>query len=203
MSATQREEPAHALAATMRSALARAELAAGRLARDASTPRARRLAHSISAAVAELDRALGDLVELAAGSQRPARDEDLDGVLRALRERHAPVLAARGIDWVDAPQAGSLLRGDGPLARRAVALLLRVGAASAQGGGQIALAASADAEAWSLGIEVNPACDAPRPATEALAELRALASRSHATLDHVHCAGRTTLRLRFPGEAAT
>jgi hypothetical protein len=189
---------AHALADAMRTALARAELAAGQLERDAATPRARRLARSVTDAVADLDRLVADLVGLVANGPRPARSEDLRGVLIEVRGRHAPALAARGIEWMDAPDTAGVPRGDPALARRAMVLLLRVGASCARGGGRLMLEAKADADAWSLGVEVASHGDAVDPTCEGLAELRALATRAQGVLDHQWSNGGTALRLRFP-----
>ncbi len=187
----------------MRSALTRAELAAGQLERDAATPRARRLARSVSDAVADLDRLVSDVVGMLANEPRTARSEDLRGVLIELRQRYAPALAARGVEWIDAPETADVPRGDRALARRATALLLRVGASCASEGGRLMLEANADADAWSLGIEVASHRDAADPTSEGLARAtRTRESRAQGALDHQWRNGWTALRLRFPTEAA-
>jgi hypothetical protein len=202
MSDVQRSDVAHALAHAMRSALARADLAVGQLERDSATPRARRLALAVADAVADLDRLVSDVVRLVASAPRRTHGDDLREVLAELRNRHAPALAARGVEWVDAPDAAVAPRGDSALARRALALLLRIGAGCARGGGRLVLDASGDADAWSLGIEIESHLDAVEPRPEGLAELRALANRTQGVLDHQRCEGRTSLRLRFPNEAS-
>jgi hypothetical protein len=202
MSDVQRSEVAFALAHAMRSALARADLAVGQLERDSATPRTRRLARAVAEAVADLDRLVSDVVRLVASGPRRTQGDDLREVLSELRQRHAPALAARGVEWIDAPEAAEVPRGDSALARRALALLLRIGAGCARGGGRLVLDASGEPDAWSLGIEVESHLDSIDPRPEGLAELRALANRAQGALDHQRCDGRTSLRLRFPNEAA-
>jgi signal transduction histidine kinase len=202
MSSAQRVDLAHGLAHAMRSALTRAELAAGQLERDAATPRARRLAHSVSAAVAELDRLVSDVVGVLASQPRPAPSEDLRGVLSEMRQRYAPALRARGVEWIDSPDGDDVPRGNRALARRATALLLRVAAACAKEGGRIVIGVNADPDSWSVGIEVESHRDATDPPPDSLAELRALANRTHGAMDHRRSERWTTLRLRFPAEAA-
>lgn len=197
----QRTDLAHGLAHAMRSALARAELAAGQIERDAATPRARRLAGSVSGAVAELDRLVSDVVALLANERRAPRAEDLRVVVAELRQRHEPALAARGIAWADDPCALVSLHGDSALARRAGVLLLRVGASCVRGGGALALALDGGDGAWSLTLRVTARECTGVPAAESLAELRALASRAHGVFEHAMENGACVLRLRFPIEA--
>jgi hypothetical protein len=94
----------------MQAALARVELAASLLARDATTPRARALLHSIASAVADLDRGLVRLASLLGRPRAPRRRraEPLAPALAALCERLAPALVARGIALEHAPDEASL-----------------------------------------------------------------------------------------------
>jgi len=198
----QGEDLAHDLAHAMRSALARAELAAGQIERDAATPRARRLAGSVSGAVAELDRLVSEAVALLARGRRSARCEDLRSVVTELRRRHAGALAARDVEWNETPLAGPAPCGDPALARRAGALLLRVAAPCARAGGRLAIELGGEDAGWSIAARVEARDRSIDPAPEGLAELRALARRTGGVFEHARAAGATVLRLRVPNEAA-
>jgi signal transduction histidine kinase len=197
---------AHGLAHAMRTSLARAALAAGQLERDGATPRARRLAGTVSGSVVELDRLIGELISLVVRAARPRQRADLRGPLADLRARHAAPLAARGIEWIASDDAPGPLVGDPAVARRAAALLLRVLAAQAPSGGRLSLEASSEPQGWSLAarVEIDGAAapaEASARASAPLADLRALAARAGASLEHEHGARVVALRLRFPDDS--
>lgn len=197
-----RLERAPSLTQSMRSALARAELAASELARDAATPRARRLARAVSGAVADVDLLVSELVLLLTGNVRRHSLDDLRPVLSALRERFAASLEARDILW---PVDGSTpppVDGNPELARRAGVALLRWGAAALPAGGRLSLAARAEPGGWGLDVRLDPQpTDTEfRLSSPAFEELNAFAIRLGARLEHEQpeAPSGVSLRLCFP-----
>lgn len=157
----------------MRTPLSRIELAASRLARDATTPTRLDLAHGISDAVSELDEAIaGGLRGLVSDGAGAAEVEDCRAVLEDLRERLTPLLLARSIEWEAEPAgAAEPVPGDPDATRRAALALLRTGSALAGPGGAVALSFAREHEGRRRGIalEVKRGSDETREGTAAAA----------------------------------
>ncbi len=154
-----REALAAALTLDMRSPLARIELAASRLQREALTPSARSLADGVSAAVSELDALIARTVSvLVPRPQAPSRP--LRPALCAARARLAPSLAARGISWGE-PGDGEA-SGDPELLRRAAAILASDAARGAEAGSR-----------FRIDLEERPSHFGVRLTVEARGELEA------------------------------
>ncbi len=134
-----REAFGAALVLDMRTPLARAELAASRLLREAATPAARELAAGIGEAVAELDDLIGRALAVLLVRGAPAGSADLAGVLAELRQRLGPVLAARGVTWAGAPLESAPVAGPPARVRACCVALLRAAAALAGPGGAFEL----------------------------------------------------------------
>lgn len=135
-----REAFGAALVLEMRAPLARAELAASQLARDAATPGAHELAAGIGEAVAELDELIGRALAVLLARGAPQGAADLAGVVAELRERLGPVLLARGITWAGGPLAKAMVAGPPERVRACCLALLRAAAALAGPGGSFELA---------------------------------------------------------------
>ena len=145
----------------MRTPLARAELAASRLARDAATPAARGLAAGISEAVREVDQEIVRSLQ----SLRPvdaAEDSfgDCADVLPALRTRMAPVLCAHDIAWTQAAKATREANelpvlGDRVGLARAAVVMLRAGIDFVGPGGCFVLETCRNAEVDALGLRLE------------------------------------------------
>jgi hypothetical protein len=149
-----RDAFAAAFAVEMRAPLARVELGASQLARDATTPAARELAVGICTAVAEIDRLISRVLAVLLPHPRPpAPAADLRPVLEDLRERLSPVLSARGVSWEPGPAAGSEVSGDAESLRAVAMALLRVGAELAGSGGCLSLDLRADDGRYGLQLE--------------------------------------------------
>lgn len=203
----------HAALATSRSlrgALARVELAASQLGREAATPHARTLLRSISLAVAELDRGLTALTAALARDALPRRADPgpVSPVLASLVERLAPALAARGLRLEATLEVGDAsLSGDPQAVRRAALLLLRCVADGLGAGGRLALAAARAPDDGALVLSVVAAGPVRDGANDGppRAALRALVAAERASLEHeaqrdgaLH---RERLAVRFAGEA--
>lgn len=108
--------------ASLRNPLARIELAASRLARDAHTPSARDSVEAIREAVADLDRQVGARGVWERGEGPRA---SLAELLQTLEARLRPVLEARGISIVIEPAGETDPTPEAWRARRAGLALLR------------------------------------------------------------------------------
>ena len=204
----------HAALATSRSlrgALARVELAASQLGRDAATPHARALVRSISLAVAELDRGLAALTAALVRDALPRRADaaPVSPVLAEVVARLAPALAARGLR-LDAAfgRDDAVLAGDPHVVRRTALLLLRCAADGLGAGGRLVLSAARASEDGALVIEVEGEGPARQDGGDAPARaaLRALAAAERASLEQEArregALRRERLALRLAGEAA-
>lgn len=145
---------AAALAVEMRTPLARIELAASQLAREATTPLSHDLASSISEAVRDLDALIGRALGLLLPSGSDARHEPLVPVLEEVQQRLGAVLGARGVRLELAPHLD--VRGDADRARRGALLLLRAGAPVVGDGGTLRIGLAADGARWGLALELAP-----------------------------------------------
>jgi signal transduction histidine kinase len=150
---------AAALAVEMRTPLARIELAASQLVREAATPLARELAAGISEAVRDLDALIARSLGLLLPSAAEARHEPLGPVLEEVQERLHAALLARGVRLEQGPRPG--VRGDPERARRGALLLLRAGAPLVGEGGTLRLGLVADGVRWGLALELDPGASAP------------------------------------------
>lgn len=196
-------------------AVARIELAASRLARDVAAPHARALLHSISCAVAELDRGLLRLAALstdrspAARSPRPVPAGPL---LTTLCERLASAMAARGLALergADEPGGDALLVAEPAALQRLALALLRFAAARLAAGGhlRIRVQASGPTREPILVLECDGPLSAHATETPAGVALRALLAGARTSLEHVEHREGERLRERFlvplsAGEAA-
>lgn len=137
MSEAAQGPAAERLLAEARNALARIELAATQLARDACTPAARTLSRGISDAVEDLDAVLTRaLVPLRAGAPQAQPGSDASNLLPELVGRLARTLAARGIE-LEAEAADGVVQADLHLLRRATLALVRAAARVAGTRGRI------------------------------------------------------------------
>ena len=160
-----------ALALGLRTPLSRIELAASRLEREAVTPAARGLAEGICDAVEELDRMIVQLTAVLAPPPPidPPR-APLAEVLPAMRDRLAPVLAARGVQWLE-PELDAGAVGDPDALKLTALSLIRAGTELAGGGGRVSI--QLQTEAGRSGVRLEVASDAPVAiADSALRELR-------------------------------
>ncbi len=157
---------AAALGVEMRSPLARIELAASLLAREALTPTGRAHAEQIFDAVVQID----ELVErslrvLVPRVPRAEEAKSLVPVLRDLRARFEPALSACDVRWVADAGGEAEVFGDAELFRAQTCELLRFVLLICEGGGRIETALrtllKGDA-AFRLSIVRNEALESPR-----------------------------------------
>jgi hypothetical protein len=169
-----RDAFAAVLAIEMRAPLARVQLAASQLCREASTPSARQLAEGICDVVGDLDRRIATLLGVLV-PPTPTPAVELAPLLGALRRRLAPVLAARGVVWDASPEGETQGSGDPDACLTISLALLRTGTELAGPGAALALSLQREDD-W-LGVRLerrhgeNPACFA---AKEAWKEVRSL-----------------------------
>lgn len=176
-----------------RSALARIGLAATRLAREASTPAMQALVATITDAVEQLDRALGDALPPNGGAlPRAPAAADVATTLDALRPRLVRALAARELG-LDLAVPAAPVPGDASLLRQAVAQLVRGAARELAPGGRIVLGLRSEGSRF--GVDATLYAADGRPATVDAARWleapRAFAQRwcgalEHAAGDDVH-----------------
>lgn len=171
----------------LRSPLARIELAAGQLARDAATPSARDLAGRVSAAVSEIDSHIGRVLGfLAAGPSRPCADCRSD--LETVWARLAPVLRARGLAArLELPETP--VPGDAESVRRAAVALVRDALADARAGDSLTVALRDEGPRYGVALEAAPRGSLASEPRFARGAAGALAAR----LEHEPDAGRTIL----------
>jgi len=162
---------------SMRTPLARAELAASRLLREGATPLARRLAQGIRDAVAELDGQIARTLRALAPREGGELQEDCRSIASELLERLAPVIEARGVHCASQDRCPGPVVGDPALLRRAGRALLRGGARLAGRDGSIRLGVQPGPDGGCvLQLEVSPTVPAdPALALSVLAEARELA----------------------------
>lgn len=132
----RRETLAAAVAVEIRTPLARVELAASQLEREAWSPTSERLARSIRGAVGEIDARISGMLRLLLPPAPRTPCQPLGPALASLQDRLAPSLAARGVTLRHAPP-GERLTGDSQLVRRAAVSLIRAASALARSGGEI------------------------------------------------------------------
>ncbi len=149
-----RDALAAALTADMRTPLARVELAATQLARDATTPADRELAAGISDAVAEIDQMIHRALEILLPREPdPTSRVDVVPILERVCARVAPALEARGISWsLGAVPTGGVV-GDPRLIEQAALALLRGGVAIAGSGGSLRMRLDKDADRYGVAVE--------------------------------------------------
>jgi signal transduction histidine kinase len=179
---------AHAVA--LRTPLARVQLAASQLERDAVTPHARRLALAIAEAVAELDTGITETLSVLVPPAPPATDDDVAVVLETLRQRVAPSLRARGVTWEPGPPAEAPVPGNASWVREAAAVLAREAVVGVGAGGRLRIALVEGTGRLGLRLELEPAVAAP-----SLPGARALALRRGGVLEMEDGHGRATLWL--------
>lgn len=190
-----RYEATAELALGMRAPLARIELAASRLAREARTPGGRALAASISESVAELDESIGrSLALLARETEAAPAADDLRAVLADLHRRLSPALEARGVQWAQPTPEALEVRGDAALVRRLAVMLVREGAGRAGAGGAIGLSVRGDAEGYGVELAVRRA-RAGRGAPRAMeVEIAGSEVIQEATMESETCGARDLAR---------
>lgn len=160
-----RETYVAAAAVNLRTPLARVGLAASQLERSAATPAHRELAGNISEAVLELDRGIEQLLQLVVPPRAGVEaEEDVSEVLASVRERFAPVLAARGLRWRAPGSPPEVLPGTPDRARRVAVAMLRAATELTREGGSFALDVARDDE----GIRFELVCDAEEQASDAM-----------------------------------
>ena len=167
----------------MRTSLARIELAASRLARDAMTPVTRDFVAGISEAVREIDDEISDsLRTLRAEPNVDPVIGDCSGILSALHERIAPILETYEIRWPRLESDGDDVLGDLVQVELVALHMLRAGIALAGRAGTIDLSLMRDTAAPRIGLCLLSArcpediLDSSTQADE-LAPIRALAHR--------------------------
>ena len=171
----------------IRTPLARIELAASRLARDAATPAARDFAIGISQAVREIDDEIGD----ALGTLRPEPGATVDvgdcgPILTALRARMIPILQAYEIDWRPVESGDQQIGGDRLAFERAAVVMLRAGIALAGRAGTIHLSMVQDTDVPRIGLCLTThrrEGAAANAESDAIAQARAFAHRFQGSLD--------------------
>ena len=135
---------AHAVA--LRTPLARIQLVANRLERGAdaaSSPS--EIGEILSEAVAELDRGISQTLAVLVPSAHAALCSDVAETLAALRERVAPSLAARGIEWCVSRGSTPSVRAPASRLREAAVALVRDAAASLPPGSRLEVRAHGSA----------------------------------------------------------
>jgi len=181
----------------MRTSLARVELAASRLARDAATPAARDLATGISEAVLDIDDEIGEALRTLRSEPDTGNDfEDCSPILAALRERITPILRAHGISWLRLGGEDEVVIADRVAVELAALVMLRTGIAQAGHGGAIQLSLVRDARVPCIGLclTTHPG-DGHIADADALVRARTLAQRHGSSLVVRHSEGSLTATL--------
>ncbi len=187
------------LVAQLRTPLARIQLAASQLEREATKPSLQHLAERIHDAVRELNTQIGTLRARLAGVTEPEPLSDSVPVIDELCRRLVPIIELRNIRWQGFQKPTAAVRGNSDALRRVALRLLRVGAHWAGSGGALALHLEEDTERVCLRLDCSRAESIPEVDADAdLRELRALAALHAGTLE---CKGAETchpeLRLWF------
>jgi len=195
-----RAAAAAARSVALRTPLARVQLAASRLEREAVTPAVARLVASISDAVAELDRGIADLLGVLVPPAQPVTDEDVAAALEVLRQRVAPSLCARGVEWTAGAGHAGPVPGNASLVRESAVALVREAAAALGAGGRVRLDLAEAPDRLELRLSLTGG-RAGAPGPGGFEASRALALRRGGGLDWDGAAGRATLWLPR-GEAA-
>ncbi len=168
----------------IRTCLSRVELAASRLAREATTPVARDLVAGISQAVQEIDDEIGEaLLSLRTESNSDAEVSDCSHSLEILRDRMSPILHAHGIHWLPREIGEPCLTTNRDGIELAALVMLRTGIALAGHGGTIDLELVRDPETSRIGLRLAAErVDASEGDPDTLIHARALAERHRGSL---------------------
>lgn len=142
-SALPAQTHAAALSVEIRTPLARIELAASQLFREALTPGARGQAEQIFEAVGEVDSLIERMLRVLVPPRRTMESNaDLALVISELRRRFVPAFAACGVDWVWRDYPREPVRGNVDRVRRLGTSLLHLALTLSGSNGQFTLDAT-------------------------------------------------------------
>lgn len=184
-----------------RNALARIELGASQLTREACTPAGSVLSRGISDAVEDLDRLLArTLAPLFGARSAPPVARDVRELLPDLVQRLARSLEARGLALETDPGSHGV-PGEPNLVRRAALVLLRAHANVAGTGGRLVLGLRSAPSRCGVSVAVRDSTNVPPSDGRWLEDARALALHHGGFLERLDSSAGTESTLWLPFEA--